>query len=166
MDKGRKNTNSSILKKLEGYLSMKKGSQKMILPKSKSWHSGSKAKSPVVLAPQGCFYVYVGPEKEKFIIKAKYANHPLFKMLLEDAEMEYGYSTQGPILLPCDVDHFHKVLGQMDSEKEIKGPGCGLASCSPFSPTRRLGYGEVGKGYGSYGILTTPRLLKLNSTKF
>ncbi|CAN4099160.1 unnamed protein product [Withania somnifera] len=163
MDKGVKNSNSSILKKLEGYLSMKKGSRTMILSKSKSWHSGSKAKSPVVLAPQGCFYVYVGPQKEKFIIKAEYANHPLFKMLLEDAEMEYGYSSQGPILLPCDVGLFHKVLGQMDSEKEINGPGCGLASCSPFSPARRSGNGEMGNGYGSYGILTTPRLLKLNS---
>lgn len=163
MDKGKKNSNSSILKKLEGYLSMKKGSRTMILSKSKSWHSGSKAKSPVVLAPQGCFCVYVGPEKEKFIIKAKYANHPLFKMLLEDSEMEYGYSSQGPILLPCDVSLFHKVLSQMDSEKEINGPGCGLASCSPFSPARRLGNGQMGKGYGSYGILTTPRLLKLNS---
>ncbi|PHT46393.1 hypothetical protein CQW23_15551 [Capsicum baccatum] len=163
MDKGKKNSNSSILKKLEGYLSMKKGSRTMILSKSKSWHSGTKAKSQVVLAPQGCFCVYVGPEKEKFIVKAKYANHPLFKMLLEDAEMEYGYSSQGPILLPCDVDLFYKVLGQMDSEKEINGPGCGLASCSPFSPARHLGNSEMGKGYGSYRNLPTPRLLKLNS---
>ncbi|XP_055830666.1 auxin-responsive protein SAUR71-like [Solanum dulcamara] len=164
MDKGKKNSNSSILRKLEGFLSMKKGSRTIVLSKSKSWHSGSKAKSSVVLAPQGCFCVYVGPEKEKFIIKAKYANHPLFKMLLEDAEMEYGYSSQGPILLPCDVNLFHKVLCQMDSEKEINGPGCGLASCSPFSPARVLGHGEMGKGYGSYGILTTPRMLKLNSS--
>ncbi|KAJ8563341.1 hypothetical protein K7X08_031793 [Anisodus acutangulus] len=163
MDKGKKNSNSSILKKLERYLSMKRESRTMILSKSKSWDSSSKAKSTVVLAPQGCFYVYVGPEKEKFTIKAKYANHPLFKMLLEDAEMEYGYDIQGPILLPCDVNLFYKVLGQMNSEKEFNGPGYGLASCSPFSPARRLGYGEMAKGYGSYGILTTPRMLKLNS---
>ncbi|KAH0666858.1 hypothetical protein KY290_029020 [Solanum tuberosum] len=166
MVKGKKNSNSSILKKLEGYLLMKKGSRTMMLSKSKSWHSSSKAKSPVVLAPQGCFCVYVGPEKEKFTIKAKYANHPLFKMLLEDAEMEYGYCSQGPILLPCDVNLFHKILGQMDSEKEINRPGCGLASCSPFSPARVLGHGEMGKGYGSYGLLTTPRMLKLNSSNF
>uniref|UniRef100_M1DQF2 SAUR family protein n=3 Tax=Solanum tuberosum TaxID=4113 RepID=M1DQF2_SOLTU len=166
MVKGKKNSNSSILKKLEGYLLMKKGSRTMMLSKSKSWHSSTKAKSPVVLAPQGCFCVYVGPEKEKFTIKAKYANHPLFKMLLEDAEMEYGYCSQGPILLPCDVNLFHKILGQMDSEKEINRPGCGLASCSPFSPARVLGHGEMGKGYGSYGLLTTPRMLKLNSCNF
>lgn len=164
MVKGKKNSNSSILKKLEGYLLMKKGSRTMMLSKSKSWHSSSKAKSPVVLPPQGCFCVYVGPEKEKFTIKAKYANHPLFKMLLEDAEMEYGYCSQGPILLPCDVNLFHKILGQMDSEKEINRPGCGLASCSPFSPARVWGHGEMGKGYGSYGLLTTPRMLKLNSS--
>lgn len=164
MDKAKKTSNMSILKKLEGYLSMKKGSRKTILSKSKSWHSGCKSKSSVVLAPQGCFCVYVGPEKEKFIIKAKYANHPLFKLLLEDAEMEYGYCSQGPILLPCDVNLFYSVLSQMDCEKEINGHGCGLASCSPFSQARVLGHGGMGKGYGSYGILTTPRMLKLNSS--
>ncbi|XP_060188149.1 auxin-responsive protein SAUR71-like [Lycium barbarum] len=134
MAKGKKNPNLSILKKMKRYLSMKRRSRTSLLSKSKSWNSSSKPKSPVVLAPQGCFYVYVGPEKEKFIIKAKYANHPLFEMLLEDAEMEYGYNSQGPILLPCDINRFYKVLGQIDSEKETIGPGSGFAygSCSPF----------------------------------
>ncbi|KAF7838962.1 auxin-responsive protein SAUR32 [Senna tora] len=66
------------------------------------------------VAPEGCFSVYVGPERQRFVIRAEYANHPLFKMLLEEAESEYGYSSQGPLTLPCDVHFFYKVLIEMD----------------------------------------------------
>ncbi|XP_016465095.2 uncharacterized protein LOC107787979 [Nicotiana tabacum] len=162
MGKGKeKQSNSSILKKLEKYLSMNKFSG-AILSKSKSWH-GSTTNIKSKVAPEGCFWVYVGPEKERFVIKTKYANHPMFKMLLEDAEKEYGYNySQGPILLPCDVDHFYKVLAEIGSSKQIQSSGCG--SCSPlFSPGRRLGNSQMAKGYGSYRVLTPPRLLKLNS---
>ncbi|XP_055827618.1 auxin-responsive protein SAUR71-like [Solanum dulcamara] len=159
-EKKKSNTSSNLLKKLEKYLSMKKVSG-VILSKSKSWHG----RSTTTIAPEGCFWVYVGPNKERFVVKTKYANHPLFKMLLEDAEKEYGYSySQGPILLPCDVDIFYKVLAEMVNNKEIDDSVvCG--SCSPlFSPSRRLGNSQMAKGYGSYKSLTPPRLFKrLNS---
>ncbi|KAJ8554145.1 hypothetical protein K7X08_024823 [Anisodus acutangulus] len=160
MGKGekKKSSSSNLLKKLEKYLSMKKVSG-AILSKSKSWHGRSST-----IAPEGCFWVYVGPEKERFVIKTKYASHPLFKMLLEDAEKEYGYSySQGPILLPCDVDLFYKVLAEMGSNKETGDSVCG--SCSPlFSPGWRLGNSQMAKGYGSFRILTPPRRFKrLNS---
>lgn len=119
-------------------------------------------------APEGCFSVYVGPEKQRFVIKTKYANHPLFKMLLEDAEEEYGYSSEGPLLLPCDVDLFCEVLAEMDGREEEIVPRCGFAhgSCSPFAPGRRVGRnGNTAKVYGSnygYGLLTPSRLLKMN----
>jgi len=134
--------------------------------KSKSWSftkATSSSKSNKI-APDGCFTVYVGPQKQRFVIKTKFANHPLFKMLLEDAEMEYGYNSDGPIMLPCDVDLFYKILVEMDTKDDRIVPSCGLAhrSCSPFSPTRRSGHGDMGKGYGSYGFLTPSRLLKMN----
>ncbi|XP_059306214.1 auxin-responsive protein SAUR29-like [Lycium ferocissimum] len=154
-----KSSSSNLLKKLEKYLSMKKVSGAM-LSKSKSWHGRNST-----IAPEGCFWVYVGPEKERFVIKTKYASHPLFKMLLEDAQKEYGYSySQGPILLPCDVDLFYNVLAEMGSSKEIDDSICG--SCSPlFSPGRRLGNSQMARGYGSFTVLTPPpRLFKrLNS---
>ncbi|KAF5932680.1 hypothetical protein HYC85_028851 [Camellia sinensis] len=115
------------------------------------------------VAPEGCFSVYVGPEKQRFVIKTKFANHPLFRMLLEDAEMEYGYNSEGPLLLPCEVDLFYKVLAEMDSKEIV--PSCGFAygSCSPFNPSRRLGNNNnTPKVYGSYGLLTPSRLLKMN----
>ncbi|KAF3615223.1 hypothetical protein BC332_08711 [Capsicum chinense] len=167
MGKGEKKKSSSstsnLLKKLEKYLSMKKVSG-AILSKSKSWNGTSTN----TIAPEGCFWVYVGPNKERFVIKTKYASHPLFMMLLEDAEKEYGYSySQGPILLPCDVDMFYKVLAEMASNnKEIDDDSVMCGSCSPilFSPGRRLGNSQMAKGYGSYRSLTQPRSFKrLNS---
>ncbi|KAM7464773.1 hypothetical protein LguiA_032894 [Lonicera macranthoides] len=66
------------------------------------------------VAPEGCFSVYVGEEKQRFVIKTEYVNHPLFKLLLEEAESEYGYSSEGPLVLPCDVQVFVKVLVEMN----------------------------------------------------
>lgn len=41
-------------------------------------------------------------------------NHPSFKLLLEDATMEYGYKNEGPILLSCDVDLLYNVLAEIE----------------------------------------------------
>lgn len=67
------------------------------------------------IAPEGCFSVYVGPKKQRFVVRTELVNHPLFKMLLEDAEMEYGFCSEGPILLPCEVDFFYKVLADIET---------------------------------------------------
>ncbi|GKG26020.1 small auxin-up RNA, partial [Tanacetum coccineum] len=71
-------------------------------------------------------------------------------MLLEDAESEYGTHGNGPILLPCDVDLFYKVLAEMEA-KDVQPLGWTFAygPCSPFSPRRRLGtkgVDQMGKG--------------------
>ncbi|KAI4336544.1 hypothetical protein L6164_015059 [Bauhinia variegata] len=102
-------------------------------------------KGRVRVAPQGCFSVYVGPQKQRFVIKTEYANHPLFKMLLEEAESEYGYNSQGPLALPCDVDFFCKVLMEMDGGSEEIPRGCAFV-----------------KRYGSYHILSPSPLFAIN----
>ncbi|KAA0055348.1 hypothetical protein IC582_029603 [Cucumis melo] len=125
--------------------------------KSKSWNSGSKYKTPV--APDGCFAVYVGAERQRFVVRTEFANHPLFQMLLEDAEVEYGYNSQGPILLPCEVGMFYNVLAEMD------GGGDGLSSrwtggesgCSPLRLTSCGSRNGVG-----YRVLSPSSMLKLN----
>lgn len=166
-----KEKKKSVLKKLESYLSMNrqaKSSTNIKFSKSKSWDC-SKAKASASskdekrlkakhqVAPNGCFFVYVGPEKQRFVIKIEYANHPSFKMLLEDAEVEYGFNSEGPLMLPCDVDLFWKVLAEMDRGEETNHSCGGFAygSCSPFSPAR-------GSRRTSYSLLTPPRLLKIN----
>lgn len=94
------------------------------------------------MTPEGCFSVYVGPQRERFVIKAEYANHPLFKMLLEEAELEYGFNSEGPLELPCNVDIFYKVLVEMDDDgrNEIKvRQGCNaFAMASPARSYRLL----------------------------
>lgn len=115
--------------------------------KSKSWPSlmeeDEKRARKRRVAPEGCFSVYVGPQKQKFVIKTEYANHPLFQMLLEEAESEYGYDNQGPLALPCNVDIFYKVLLEMEDGHQIH-QGCGL------------------KRYGSYHLLSPPQMVARN----
>ncbi|KAF6161551.1 hypothetical protein GIB67_009430 [Kingdonia uniflora] len=97
------------------------------------------------VTPEGCFSVYVGPEKQRFVIKTVCINHPLFKMLLEEAESEYGYNNEGPLMLPCDVDLFCKVLAEMDGDG-IVHQGCNFA-----------------KGYGSsYSLLSPSRMVSMD----
>lgn len=95
------------------------------------------------VAPEGCFSVYVGPQKERFVIKTEYVNHPLFKVLLEEAELEYGYNSKGPLALPCNVDFFVKVLvemdgGDVDDEKKIVQHGCSFRKTRTSSSYRLL----------------------------
>jgi SAUR family protein len=60
-------------------------------------------------------------------------------MLLEEAESEYGYSSEGPLTLPCNVDIFYRVLMAVeDTNIDDKiHLGCGFA-----------------KNYGSYHLLS------------
>lgn len=159
--------------------STKKLSSGEALKKSKSWNcssntlqkleeedddnGGKKSKKYCQVAPNGCFSVYVGPQRQRFVIKTEFANHPLFKMLLEDAELEYGFTSEGPLLLPCDVDLFYKVLAEMDDNETTTTPVCSFANYSPLilcSPSRPS---TINKGYGSYKLLTPSPMLKLNS---
>ncbi|KAH7528188.1 hypothetical protein FEM48_Zijuj05G0045900 [Ziziphus jujuba var. spinosa] len=111
----------------------------------------SERKQKRQVAPEGCFSVYVGVQKQRFVVKTELANHPLFKMLLEDAEMEYGFNSEGPILLPCDVDSFYKVLAEMESGDEdfAASPNCSLVLLSPC----RSNYSRISNGYGGYKVL-------------
>ncbi|GFS33965.1 hypothetical protein Acr_00g0031490 [Actinidia rufa] len=128
-----------ITKTWEQCASMGGGGRKLMM-KSKSWpRSGGERRR---VAPDGCFSVYVGPQKQRFVIKTEYANHPLFKMLLEEAELEYGYNSAGPLVLPCKVDFFCEVLMEMEYSDEIRQGCSGFAKSHPsyrlLSPSRTL----------------------------
>ncbi|XP_022137558.1 indole-3-acetic acid-induced protein ARG7-like [Momordica charantia] len=153
-------------KKLSKYVSFKglarTRSVDPMARKSRSWNSGSKYKHPV--APYGCFAVYVGPDKQRFVVRTEFANHPLFQMLLEDAELEYGYNSQGPILLPCEVGLFYQVLAEMDAGDDrlgdgghwTSGDGGGLITCSPLRLT------TCASRQAGYSLLSPSSMLKLN----
>ncbi|OMO99487.1 Auxin responsive SAUR protein [Corchorus olitorius] len=128
-----------------------------VYKKSRSWPSmevslkeENRSKKSRRVAPDGCFSVYVGPEKQRFVVKTEYANHPLFKILLEEAESEYGFNSEGPLVLPCNVDLFCKVLLAMDdgnghNSKKIFRQGCNFA-----------------RGYGSYRLLAPHPMIAIN----
>ncbi|KAK1309688.1 hypothetical protein QJS10_CPA08g00459 [Acorus calamus] len=82
------------------------------------------------LAPEGCCTVYVGPERERFVVKADHLNHPLFRMLLDEAETVYGFAVDGPLELPCEVKLFERVVWEVEMDYYEEGSnrgGCGFA---------------------------------------
>ena len=85
--------------------------------------------------PHGCLCVYVGPDRQRFVIKIKIFNHPLFKTLLEDVENEYGYRNDGPLWLPCDVDLFCEALVEIESAEDDLGfVGCNFPMVHKHNP--------------------------------
>ncbi|CAI9775276.1 unnamed protein product [Fraxinus pennsylvanica] len=102
------------------------GIQHVLKMKSKSWPRGliggattsddleNRGKKCRVV-PDGCFSIYVGPQKQ---------------------------STEGPLMLPCDVDTFVKVLVEIEYSDEINSlQGCNFA-----------------RSHSSYHLLTPPRV--------
>ncbi|RLM69441.1 uncharacterized protein C2845_PM17G04440 [Panicum miliaceum] len=104
------------------------------------------------LAAAGCFSVYVGAGRERFVVPVERANHRLFRRLLDDAELEYGCAAQGPLALPgCDVDAFLGVMSQMehrDDGDDVLSPAmcCGLIPRSCGTDGGRLAAWRQGTG--------------------
>ncbi|CAM0952290.1 unnamed protein product [Alopecurus aequalis] len=67
---------------------------------------------------EGCFSVYVGAGRQRFVVRTQCVNHPLFQALLEEAEEASGYASVGPLELPCDAQALARVLEQIEEEKE------------------------------------------------
>ncbi|KEH20995.1 putative small auxin-up RNA [Medicago truncatula] len=98
--------------------------------------SHKKQKDSTKKPPHGCLCVYVGPERQRFVIKIKIFNHPLFKTLLEDVENEYGYRNDGPLWLPCDVDLFCEALVEIESaeDHDLGFVGCNFPIVHKHNP--------------------------------
>lgn len=61
--------------------------------------------------PAGHVAVCVGSSCRRYIVRATYLNHPIFKKLLVQAEEEYGFANHpGPLAIPCDESFFEEVL--------------------------------------------------------
>ncbi|WOL02469.1 auxin-responsive protein SAUR72-like [Canna indica] len=113
-------------------------------PRSKPWQ---RSKSAGGRLRGGCFTVYVGPSKERFVIKMECVSHPLFKVLLDEAEVAYGFASPGPVELPCDVELFHKVMCEIDQEMAAaRRSDCGFVRC-------------YSAGSSQYQLLTPSRLI-------
>ncbi|KAJ1389947.1 Small auxin-up RNA [Sesbania bispinosa] len=75
--------------------------------RNKARMSANRAPSDV---PSGHVAVCVGANYTRFVVRATYLNHPVFKKLLVEAEEEYGFSNQGPLTIPCDEALFEEAL--------------------------------------------------------
>ncbi|XP_059647555.1 auxin-responsive protein SAUR71-like [Cornus florida] len=60
--------------------------------------------------PAGHVGVCVGTSCRRFVVRATYLNHPIFQKLLVQAEEEYGFTNQGPLVIPCDESLFQEIL--------------------------------------------------------
>ncbi|KAF5205528.1 Auxin-responsive protein saur50 [Thalictrum thalictroides] len=61
--------------------------------------------------PSGHVAVSVGTSGKRFVVRATYLNHPVFKKLLVQAEEVYGFGNQqGPLSIPCDETLFEDIL--------------------------------------------------------
>ncbi|KAG6785693.1 hypothetical protein POTOM_007270 [Populus tomentosa] len=60
--------------------------------------------------PAGHVAVCVGTGCRRFVVRATYLNHPIFKKLLVQAEEEFGFSNQGLLTIPCDENLFEEMI--------------------------------------------------------
>ncbi|GJN33900.1 hypothetical protein PR202_gb22530 [Eleusine coracana subsp. coracana] len=60
--------------------------------------------------PKGYCPVYVGPEQRRFVIPTSYLGHPVFRLLLEKAEEEFGFRQEGALAIPCETEAFKYIL--------------------------------------------------------
>lgn len=68
--------------------------------------------------PRGYLAVYVGPELRRFIIPTSYLSDPLFKVLLEKVEEEFGFDHSGGLTIPCDTETFKYLLQCMENHRK------------------------------------------------
>ncbi|KAI3926466.1 hypothetical protein MKW92_052593 [Papaver armeniacum] len=72
---------------------------------------------PPADVPKGYLAVYVGPELRRFIIPTTYLAHPLFKVLLEKVEEEFGFEHKGGLTIPCEIETFKYLLKCMETNQ-------------------------------------------------
>ncbi|XP_062112739.1 protein SMALL AUXIN UP-REGULATED RNA 12 [Humulus lupulus] len=64
--------------------------------------------------PTGFLAVYVGEERQRFVVPTTFLSHPLFKMLLEKAYDEFGFQQRNGLVVPCSVSAFREVVSAVE----------------------------------------------------
>ncbi|KAJ8754100.1 hypothetical protein K2173_001998 [Erythroxylum novogranatense] len=77
--------------------------------------------------PPGHLAVEVGGAGKRFVVKADYLNHPIFKQMLDQAYEEYGYSRNGPLTIPCDEFFFQDIIHLLGGRKKVSSTPCRVA---------------------------------------
>ncbi|GLJ53504.1 hypothetical protein SUGI_1141560 [Cryptomeria japonica] len=66
--------------------------------------------------PEGFLPVYVGKDLTRFVINARFLNHPIFAELLQKSAQEYGYEQKGGLKIPCDVVLFEHIIFLLNND--------------------------------------------------
>ncbi|KAJ8763594.1 hypothetical protein K2173_002477 [Erythroxylum novogranatense] len=95
--------------------------------------------------PSGHVAVCVGESCRRFIVRATYLNHPIFKNLLLQAAEEYGFRNSGPLAIPCDESAFEEILNVVSASQTGNSAGRlsnleNVQRCSNDGVTSNLGY--------------------------
>ncbi|OIT37188.1 PREDICTED: auxin-induced protein 15A-like [Nicotiana attenuata] len=64
--------------------------------------------------PTGNLAIYVGEERERFVVPTSYLSHPLFKILLEKTYNEFGFEQTSGLVVPCSVNAFQEVVNAVE----------------------------------------------------
>ncbi|KAG8388754.1 hypothetical protein BUALT_Bualt02G0158200 [Buddleja alternifolia] len=65
--------------------------------------------------PTGTFAVYVGEDRQRFVVPTSYLSHPLFKIMLEKAYNELGFDQRNGLVLPCSVVAFQEMVNAIEA---------------------------------------------------
>ncbi|KAL6545962.1 hypothetical protein OROGR_009836 [Orobanche gracilis] len=77
----------------------------------RSWRKKATSHRSPPDVPPGHVAICVGSSCRRFIVRATYLNHPIFRRLLSKAEEEYGFANRaGPLEIPCDESLFEEIL--------------------------------------------------------
>lgn len=66
------------------------------------------------VTPTGFLALYVGDERQRYVVPTSYLSHPLFKMLLEKAYNEFGFAQRNGLVVPCTVSTFQEVVNAIE----------------------------------------------------
>ncbi|KAK9122811.1 hypothetical protein Sjap_012413 [Stephania japonica] len=64
--------------------------------------------------PTGFFAIYVGEERQRFVVPTSYLSHPVFRMLLEKASDEFGFQQKNGLVVPCSVSTFQEAVSAVE----------------------------------------------------
>uniref|UniRef100_A0A5B7BM92 Uncharacterized protein n=1 Tax=Davidia involucrata TaxID=16924 RepID=A0A5B7BM92_DAVIN len=99
--------------------------------------------------PPGHLAVTVGEAGRRFVIRANYLNHPVFRQLLDQAYEEYGHNKNGPLAIPCDEFLFQDIIHSLRGGMRADHFSCHVAekklSLSSWRDSRPLLHGFMSR---------------------
>ncbi|KAF8396473.1 hypothetical protein HHK36_018096 [Tetracentron sinense] len=91
--------------------------------------AGGGERKPPRDVPPGHLAVIVGEAGRRFVIRASYLNHPIFRQLLDQAYEKYGhYNHNGPLAIPCDESLFEDVVQSLRDCRNVDNYWVGVGS--------------------------------------